>query len=69
MEYNNPETLGELNFGTKILASLFQSVTTRTAGFNTISQDGLTVPGKLMTIILMFIGASPAGTGGGIKDD
>ena len=67
IEYNNPETLGSLNFGTKILASLFQSVTTRTAGFNTISQNGLTAPGKLMTIILMFIGASPAGTGGGIK--
>lgn len=67
IEYNNPATLGELNFGSKILASFFQSVTTRTAGFNTISQGDLTSPGKLMTIILMFIGASPAGTGGGIK--
>jgi len=66
-EYSNPETLGQLDFGSKLLASLFQSVTTRTAGFNTISQDGLTTPSKLMTIILMFIGASPAGTGGGIK--
>ena len=67
VEYSNPETLGSLKFGSKLLASLFQSVTTRTAGFNTISQNGLTPPGKLMTIILMFIGASPAGTGGGIK--
>lgn len=67
IEYNNPATLGELKFGSKVLASFFQSVTTRTAGFNTISQGGLTAPGKLMTIILMFIGASPAGTGGGIK--
>ncbi|MBN2879506.1 MAG: Trk family potassium uptake protein [Clostridia bacterium] len=67
VEYNNPETLGSLNFRSKVLASFFQSVTTRTAGFNTISQDGLSNPGKLMTIILMFIGASPAGTGGGIK--
>ena len=66
-EYNNPETLGKLDFGSKLLASLFQSVTSRTAGFNTISQGGLTTPSKLMTIILMFIGASPAGTGGGIK--
>ena len=67
IEYNNPETLGPLDFGSKLLASLFQSVTTRTAGFNTISQGDMTTPGKLMTIILMFIGASPAGTGGGIK--
>ncbi len=67
VEYNNPETLGPLDFGSKLLASTFQSVTTRTAGFNTISQDSLTTPSKLMTIILMFIGASPAGTGGGIK--
>jgi len=67
VEYNNTETLGELGLGSKVLASFFQSVTTRTAGFNTISQSGLTAPGKLMTIILMFIGASPAGTGGGIK--
>ncbi len=67
VEYKNPETLGPLDFGSKLLASMFQSVTTRTAGFNTISQDSLTTPSKLMTIILMFIGASPAGTGGGIK--
>lgn len=67
IEYNNPATLGELDFGSKLLASFFQSVTTRTAGFNTISQGDLSAPGKLMTIILMFIGASPAGTGGGIK--
>jgi trk system potassium uptake protein TrkH len=69
LEYSNPKTLnsGELNFLEKIMAAFFQSVTARTAGFNTIDQAGLTVPSKFMTSILMFIGASPAGTGGGIK--
>ena len=69
LEYSNKKTLdsGGLNFFEKMMASLFQSVTARTAGFNTIDQDSLTVPSKFMTTILMFIGASPAGTGGGIK--
>lgn len=69
VELGNPATLGneELNGPTKVLAAFFQSVTTRTAGFNTITQDGMTTPSKLMSVIMMFIGASPAGTGGGIK--
>ena len=69
LEYSNKKTLdsGDLNFFEKMMASLFQSVTARTAGFNTIDQGSLTVPSKFMTTILMFIGASPAGTGGGIK--
>jgi len=69
LEFSNEKTLdsGNLNFFQKMMASLFQSVTARTAGFNTIDQNGLTVPSKFMTSILMFIGASPAGTGGGIK--
>ncbi|WP_035172140.1 TrkH family potassium uptake protein [Caldanaerobius polysaccharolyticus] len=66
-EYNNPKTLKPLSFSTKILASLFQSVTPRTAGFNTLSLPDMTTASKFLTIILMFIGASPAGTGGGIK--
>lgn len=66
-EWNNPNTLGNLPTGTKILASFFQSVTTRTAGFNTIAQDGLTLGSKFISMIMMFIGASPAGTGGGLK--
>ncbi len=66
-EYNNPKTLGPLDFPTKILAALFQAVTPRTAGFNTLSLSDMTVASKFLTIILMFIGASPAGTGGGIK--
>lgn len=69
VEWNNPATLGsgDLNTGDKIMASMFQSVTLRTAGFNSIDQAGLTQPSKLMSMIMMFIGASPASTGGGIK--
>ncbi len=66
-EYNNPDTIGNLTFPEKCLACLFQSVTTRTAGFATISQKGLTVQSILITIILMFIGGSSVGTAGGIK--
>ena len=66
-DYNNPKTLGPLDFPTKILAALFQAVTPRTAGFNTLSLSDMTIASKFLTIILMFIGASPAGTGGGIK--
>jgi len=52
---------------TKILASLFQSVTPRTAGFNTVDIGALTNATILLLIILMFIGASPGSTGGGVK--
>lgn len=67
VEFNNPETLDSLDPGSKTLAALFQSVTPRTAGFNTINTAALTDASKLMTVILMLIGASPASTGGGIK--
>lgn len=67
LEYANPKTLGGLSIKGKILASLFASVTPRTAGFNTISTSDMTVAGKFLTIVLMFIGASPGSTGGGIK--
>ena len=53
--------------GTGILDALFQSVTTRTAGFSMIDQGELTDGSKLIGIVLMFIGASPASTGGGVK--
>ncbi|MGL4502672.1 MAG: potassium transporter TrkG, partial [Planktothrix sp.] len=66
-EHRNPETLEPLNFYQQVMAAWFQSVTTRTAGFNTINNGELTVAGLFITIILMFIGASPGGTGGGIK--
>jgi trk system potassium uptake protein TrkH len=67
VEFNNPNTLGNVDFGSKILGAWFQSVTTRTAGFNTIDIGQLTDVGLFTTIALMFIGASPGSTGGGIK--
>ena len=67
MEYSNPETLGTLSLGEKWMASFFQSVTTRTAGFFTIPQNLLREQSKLFSCMLMFIGGSPGGTAGGIK--
>lgn len=67
IEYNNPATMGDMNIFQKLMASMFQSVTTRTAGFATVSQSGLYPGSQLIGCILMFIGGSPAGTAGGIK--
>ena len=69
LEWNNPSTLGghDLNPAEKVMAAAFQSVTVRTAGFDTLGQAGLTPAGKMISMLLMFIGASPASTGGGIK--
>ncbi len=67
LEYGNPETLGNLSPGTKLMASLFQSVSFRTAGFATISQKGLRGGTVIIGIFLMIIGGSPIGTAGGIK--
>ena len=67
LEYHNDATIGKLGFGEKLLASGFQSVTTRTAGFATVSQAELTSASKLFGCILMFIGGSPGGTAGGVK--
>ncbi len=69
LEWNNPQTLAKPGVGPagKLLASAFQSVTLRTAGFDSIGQGDLTPAAQLVSIILMFIGASPASTGGGIK--
>lgn len=66
-EWSNPQSLGSLPIGKKLLAALFQSVTCRTAGFATISQAGLTGGGAVVCCLLMFIGGSPIGTAGGIK--
>ncbi|MGN0687122.1 MAG: TrkH family potassium uptake protein [Oscillospiraceae bacterium] len=66
-EWNNPETIGKMGFGDKLLNAFFSSVTTRTAGYNSISIEAMTDFSKLGTILLMFIGAAPASTGGGIK--
>ncbi len=66
-EYNNPQTIGNQPVTHKLLASLFQSVTIRTAGFYTIEQEGLTEASKLFSSLYMIIGGSPGGTAGGIK--
>jgi len=66
-EMNNPKTLGTMNFGEKILASLFQVVSPRTAGYNTIELSQMYDSTKFLTIILMFIGGAPASTAGGLK--
>src|SRR5699024_10078611 len=58
---------GELPLSTQLMASLFQSVTCRTAGFNTIDQTALYEGSKLLSFLLMFIGGAPAGTAGGVK--
>jgi trk system potassium uptake protein TrkH len=67
LEWTNARTLAPLGFGEKVLAAYFQAVTPRTAGFNTISIGDMTVEALFITILLMFIGASPGGTGGGVK--
>ncbi len=66
-EYNNPLTIGDMGLWDKIQVSVFQSVTTRTAGFATLVQQDLTNGSTLVTLLLMFIGGSPVGTAGGIK--
>lgn len=67
LEYTNPKTLGPLSLFGKSLASLFQSITTRTAGSNTLSIGDMHQSSLFFMILLMFIGASPGSTGGGIK--
>ncbi|MFM6002782.1 MAG: potassium transporter TrkG, partial [Sphaerospermopsis kisseleviana] len=67
IEIRNPKTFGDLNLPGQLLLAWFQSVTPRTAGFNTIDIGQMTDSGLFITIAMMFIGASPGGTGGGIK--
>ena len=66
-EFNNPLTIGDLSLFDKIQVSLFQSVTTRTAGFASVPQENLTGASAIVSLILMFIGGSPVGTAGGVK--
>ena len=66
-EYHNPQTIGNLSLFDKFQVSLFQSVTTRTAGFATVPQQDLTNASSILCLLLMFIGGSPVGTAGGIK--
>ena len=66
-ERSNPETLGGLPEGEKALNAFFQSVTMRTAGFNSFDLSRFRDGSKLFSCLLMVVGASPASTGGGIK--
>ena len=67
VEVRNSETLRNLSIRSQFLAAWFQSMTTRTAGFNSIDIGGMTTAGLFITIAFMFVGASPGGTGGGMK--
>lgn len=66
-EYNNPDTLGNMTFGNKCLAALFEAVTLRTAGFITVPQAGFRDGTFMIMCGLMIVGGSPFGTAGGIK--
>lgn len=66
-EYNNDLTIGKFSLFDKIQASVFQSVTTRTAGFASVPQQNLSNASSAVCLLLMFIGGSPVGTAGGIK--
>lgn len=66
-DYHNDASLGKLPLWEKILNAFFQSVTVRTAGFQTIPQADFSHPAQLVSMILMFIGGSPCGTAGGVK--
>jgi trk system potassium uptake protein len=67
LEWTNPRTLGGEPFGTKVLMSLFQGVTPRTAGLATVTYSDLRDPTLAVQTALMFIGTAPVSTGGGIK--
>ena len=67
VEIHNGATLGTMDLPTRLMAAWFQSVTSRTAGFNTINIGQMTTAGLFITIALMFVGGSPGGTAGGIK--
>lgn len=66
-EYNNPDSIGSFTFSQKWLASFFQTVTMRTAGFATIDYTTVTSFSLFWFILTMFIGGSPGGTAGGLK--
>jgi trk system potassium uptake protein TrkH len=67
LENRNPNTIGPMSPTNKIVNSLFQSITPRTAGFSSINPKDMTQQSNFFTIILMLIGAAPGSTGGGIK--
>ncbi len=67
LEINNGQTLGNMGLLPGIMNAFFQAVTPRTAGFNSITISSMTMASQFVIIMLMFIGASPGSTGGGIK--
>lgn len=67
VEWNNPETIGNMSLSNKIFNSVFLSVSCRTAGFNTFNLYSMDEMSKMICIFLMFIGAGSGSTGGGIK--
>jgi len=67
IEFNNPDTLAGKDFGVQLLLAGFQSVVMRTAGFNSIDIGSMAMASLFVAIALMFVGASPGSTGGGIK--
>ena len=67
LEWNNPLTMKDMTFGNKLVNSYFSTTTPRTAGFNSISNSGMSPASKLITMAYMFIGGSPGGTAGGVK--
>lgn len=67
LEWNNPQTLGGMPLWQKLLNGLFQSITLRTAGFDSINQAGLTEAGKAVSAVFMLIGGSSGSTAGGLK--
>lgn len=67
LEWGNEDTIGSLSYADRILASFFQSASTRTAGFNTVPIESLRPSTWLFFVLLMVIGANSASTGGGIK--
>lgn len=66
-EFNNQDTIGNMNVGNKLMSSAFEAVTTRTAGFASIPQELFRDTTYIVLLILMLIGGSPMGTAGGFK--
>lgn len=66
-EYNNPDTIADMNIKNKMLSSFFQSVSARTAGFASVDVGAFKDITKIMMLLLMFVGAGSGSTGGGIK--
>jgi len=67
LEWRNPDTIGSMSVGDKLLNGFFQSVTVRTAGFASVDQAALTDAGKAVSMVLMLIGGSSGSTAGGVK--